>query len=336
MYDAVISGAGPVGLHLARKLEERGLDYAVLEDHGRVGSPNHCSGLISTNIASLIDIDRSFIEHEVRGAVLHGERRSAKFTKPRTAAYVIDREKLDTHMSRGINVKLNSGVRDFAFRKDHVLVETDSETLESRMLIACDGANSLVRKKLGLIPKEMITGIIAYTDLPDKGDHVDLWFDKQATDGFMWKIPRGSRTEYGMLGSRVRFSQLEDFFDIRGYEKSGGMIAIGPVKSYHERILLVGDAAAQSKPWSGGGVVYGLKCAEIAASVAAEAARRHDFSEAFLKRYEAGWKNAMGRQIALGMLWRRLFRGMSNSQIDLALAAAGKVPLLNRLDMDLI
>ena len=115
------------------------------------------------------------------------------------------------------------------------------------------------------------------------------------------------------------------------------MIPLGPPKTYFNRVLLVGDAAAMTKPWSGGGVIYSLTAAEIAASVIKQAKAASDFSEYFLKKYELIWKRKIGRHISAGMLGRAAFRRMGNRQLGLALRSANRVRfLMNKLDMDFL
>ena len=65
---------------------------------------------------------------------------------------------------------------------------------------------------------------------------------------------------------------------------------MGFQKTFFPRTLLVGDAASQVKPWSGGGVIYGFTCAGIAADVIKKAIEENNFSEEFLEEYEIRWK----------------------------------------------
>jgi len=337
MYDVIIAGAGPIGLYSAGLCKKAGLSFRILEEHGEVGKPNHCSGLISTNLGKLIEIRDDFIDHKAKGAFLHSNDRKVSLTKKNTAAYIINREKMDKALSKGIDIDFNTRLSDFTVRKDKVIVKTNRGELEASILLACDGANSLVRRRLGLHPEENLTGIIAIEKVRDVSDHVELFFDRdRLRDGFFWKIPRGTTTEYGMLGRNVKYSQLEGFFGIENYEKMGGPIAMGPVKSYHERILLIGDAAAQVKPWSGGGIVYGLKCADIAVKTVREALEIGDFSEHYLSRYEKRWKKAVGKQIRYGMIFRRWYKKTSNRNINAVFYLMRMLPFLNKLDMDLL
>ncbi len=84
-------------------------------------------------------------------------------------------------------------------------------------------------------------------------------------------------------------SYLENFLRSNPHVKerySGGMldfvvggIPIGPQKkTVSDGVLLVGDAAGQTKPTSGGGVYTGAFAAKIAGKVAAQAALEGDTS----------------------------------------------------------
>jgi len=268
-------------------------------------------------------------------------RKSMKLEKGGVAAYVINREGFDKLLAKRLDcsVMFKTPLDGFTVLDDRVMVRSGGKTFESLALLGCDGSNSLVRKQMQAKPKETLKGLIAVTGEKDDGEFVEMWFDKKVCDGFLWKIPRGSSVEYGMLGTGAKFEQLRDFFGLKGagkrHEKRGGIVPLGPPKTYYDRVLLVGDAAVQVKPWSGGGVIYSLKAAEIAANTLRQAKDTGDFSEAFLKMYEQGWKEAFGGRIRAGMLGRAVFRKMNNTQLNLAMRGLKRARfLMNKLDMD--
>jgi len=185
--------------------------------------------------------------------------------------------------------------------------------------------------------RNTVKGLIAIVDKTDRSNSVDLYFEKKILrDGFFWKIPRGRTTEYGVWGKNVKFADIEKYFGINKYEKFAGIIPIGPAKkSYAERVLMIGSSAGQVKPWSGGGVIYGLTCAEIAAKIIEKAFRFNDFSEASLKEYETKWGEKIGRQIKMGLLFRKFLEHSTDFQLDLALRT-GRMFNYGRVDMDFI
>ena len=66
--------------------------------------------------------------------------------------------------------------------------------------------------------------------------------------------------------------------------------------------MLVGEAAGQTKPITGGGINFGLRSAKILADTIL---RSSDEEEMFL-RYEEGWRAALWHNIKVGLLARRL------------------------------
>lgn len=340
MFDVIVVGAGPVGLYTAKLCEDLGYNVIVLEEHGKVGEPLKCSGLISRNIEKFFPgvMEWGVVDNEVDSATIHSPR-SELVLKKKNAAYVINRPKFDKKLEESVSSKilLNCKARSVAVRKDHVKVSTDRGTFEGEIVAGCDGTNSVVAKGLCVRPKGMIKGLIGIVNEKGCSENVDLYFDKEKLrDGFFWRIPRGRKLEYGMLGKDAKFSDLECFFGIKRYERSAGIIPVGSVKkSYFDRVLLIGDAAGQVKPWSGGGVIYGLTSARIASSVIEKAFEINDFGESVLREYESRWRERIGKQIGFGVFLRKLLKLSNNTQLDVFFRAC-RLADFGWVDMDFI
>lgn len=337
MHDIAVIGAGPAGLRSAALCERAGLDVLVLERKPEIGLPVQCSGLISRNLDRLVKPPGSCIEHRVRGAIVHGPGgREIRLEKPGTAAYVIDRAAFDGFLARQVRseVRLDTGVRRLHYSRGGVRLDTSGGPVRARAVLGCDGPRSVVARHFRSRPGELLQGVIAIEKKADRSKFVELWLDREVCDGFLWRIPRGRSVEYGMMGSRASFGRLEKFFGVGGgLERRAGMIPIGPGKSFFERSLLVGDAAAQTKPWSGGGVIYGLTAAGHAAQTLRGAFDRGDLSARALAGYEKAWKADFGRPIRMGLMARELYKRMGNRQLGFLLGRLSGMNL-NRLDMD--
>ena len=335
MHDVIVVGGGPVGLYAAGLCRKMGYDTLVIEEDSEIGKPLRCSGLISRNIEKFFpDIKKwGVIENTVDSAVIHSRKSELVLKRPR-AAYVINRSLFDKKIAKvaGCKIMLNCRVTGIKIKSDCAEISTDKGIVNGRMALVCDGPNSLFGGK-----RMVVKGLIAITKNESRASNVDLYFNKKLLhDGFFWRIPRYRTTEYGVWGSEVKFSDIERFFGIKKYEKFAGMIPIGPAKkTYGERLLLVGSSAGQVKPWSGGGVIYGLTCAEIAAKTVEKAFRFDDFSASLLSEYENTWKKALAKQIKIGLVFRKFLEHSTDFQLDVALKT-GKVLNYSWMDMDFI
>jgi len=101
-------------------------------------------------------------------------------------------------------------------------------------------------------------------------------------------------------------------------------------------ILLVGDAAAQVKPITGGGVYYGMKCGKIAGEVAARACLERNME--LLNGYEKRWQEEVGAEIAFGLKVHRLRCVLSDNDFDRMCRVLSKYDMIQRManrgDMD--
>ena len=79
---------------------------------------------------------------------------------------------------------------------------------------------------------------------------------------------------------------------------------------------MVGDAAGQVKPTTGGGIYYGLLCADIAANNLHRALDADDLSARNLASYEREWKKKLGRELKICYWARKFYEHLSDRQVD--------------------
>lgn len=251
-----IIGAGIVGLYLAWKLSEKGYKVTVFEKKEKIGK-EVCSGLISERILEFIPESKRLVQNQIESVLVHFPRRTinVKFSKK---FFAINRAELDKQVSdlaikTGAEIKLNSNV-----------TLPDIVTWEFEKVIGCDGANSVVRKYLGLSDPSFRLGILGYIPKRDFSNYVETWPTKS---GFIWKIPRGEEIEYGIAAKPDEARKnFDDFLNKNGLQLqkiNSAIIPQGLSIPKHPSITLCGDAAGLTKPWSGGGVVWGLTAADL-------------------------------------------------------------------------
>jgi geranylgeranyl reductase family protein len=320
MYDFVVVGVGPAGARFARRAATAGYDVLALEK-GTVGTPLACSGHVSPDVWGYVpDDDRMrLLQNEVRGARFHlggPGSRSYPFYRHEAVSNVIDRVELDRTLAAcarqaGADVREGHTVTDVDERADRVVVtataDGDTHEFDTRLVAGCDGPVSRVRRSVGIAePDELLHGVLAFDDEPDDADFVDVHLTVPRF--FAWRIPRGEAgVEYGLAappGADVTelFDVLQTEYGVETDRRCSGAIPVGPPDSVTaERTFLLGDAAAQTKPFTGGGILYGM----TAADVAAETIEPTDPST--LADYERAWRDELGREIRLGAWVRRAY-----------------------------
>jgi flavin-dependent dehydrogenase len=167
-------------------------------------------------------------------------------------------------------------------------------------------------------------------------DEVEIFLGKNVAPGFFgWAIPTGAtRALVGLLVEREANIRLEKLIAV--LEESGkisapegrfqyrGVTLASPKKTCVNRLLLVGDAAGQVKPLTGGGIYFGLLCADIAASTLHKAMDVTDFSAANLHSYEKEWKHLLGQELRLGGWASRIYGRLGDRTIDRVVETARK------------
>jgi flavin-dependent dehydrogenase len=105
--------------------------------------------------------------------------------------------------------------------------------------------------------------------------------------------------------------------DARIIRSRGGLIPLTPPRRpWGDNFLLVGDAAGQVKPTSGGGLYPLLVAARLCAKAALNALEKGDFSHSALESYRRDWSSALGSEIAREHLLRHFFVSLTAKEMD--------------------
>ena len=87
-------------------------------------------------------------------------------------------------------------------------------------------------------------------------------------------------------------------------------------KTYSDRVLVVGDAAGQVKPTTGGGIFYSLLASEIASGALEQALEEDKLSATRLGAYQKQWKTLLSNELEVGYSARRVFEYLGDSHIS--------------------
>jgi flavin-dependent dehydrogenase len=253
-----VLGGGVCGLYLASKLAKSGIETEVFEKNYFIGK-NCCSGLFSERLFDYIPESRELVKNVISQCFIHFPKKTLRLAFKKKF-YVIEHAKLDQLMAR--IAQKDTAVITLGKKIDQNAIDSLNHKFDR--IIGCDGALSVTRNYLGLPEPEYSLGIQAFVDQNDNTNCVETWATK---NGFIWKIPRGENQEYGIMEhpdvARILF---DGFLYQRGLETinlKSALIPTGFNLPANGTITLCGDASGLTKPWSGGGVVWGLTQARI-------------------------------------------------------------------------
>jgi digeranylgeranylglycerophospholipid reductase len=348
-YDVIVIGAGPAGCAAASECARHGLSTLCIEEHGTIGYPVQCAGLLSNAAFAECRVSERPVLNRVFGArVISGLGSEILIDAKIPKAVVADRGALDLEMAENA---ANSGAEFLlktaacGIRGTTLLIRGvhGHAEIPFRLLIAADGPRSTIARFHNMArAKTYLAGV--QVDLPHKCDPrlVEIYPDA-SPDFFGWMIPTGKdRVRIGLCGQsqvRERFAAF-----VKKYGKSSthyvtGTLPLGLMpKTYGPRTLFVGDAAGFAKPTSGGGVYTGIRSARHAASIAAACCETDTFTDTALAEYEHRWKADVGRELDLGFRIFQMRQTISAQEMDALIQALSDPEIVRTIvaygDMD--
>ncbi|MBU5689965.1 MAG: NAD(P)/FAD-dependent oxidoreductase [Candidatus Aenigmatarchaeota archaeon] len=351
-FDVIVIGAGPAGCKTAELIAGNGYKVLVVEEHDEIGKPVQCTGIDSHRILELSGVSEKIVLNKVKKARFYSESKNYLELNSKKWVYVIDRHKLDFEIAKkaiknGAEILTSTRFKDLNIEKDHVKVFTKNGSYTCKILVGADGPNSTVAKKANIdLPKNYLVGYQETIKGYFKENIVELWFGKNITpDFFAWVVPENEKWARVGLASKINaINYFRNFVDMRFHhilnkkDVLGGIIRYGLIKdSTYERILLVGDAASQVKPYSGGGIIYGLIGARFAANTCVEAIKSENYSHKFLNKfYDKQWKKKLSPAIKRGLILHKTLH-LSNRILDIGINMLKPFSnMLENLDMDLL
>lgn len=341
--EITIVGGGPTGLYLADLLAKKDIHVTVIEQHKKIGSPVQCAGLITPRVFEQFQIPSdNIIQNSISTAHIHSpNNKILTIGGDKIHAYSIDRKKFDQTIAtqaeqNGTTIINGEKVQSIQRVESHIETCTNKKrSIHSKAIVGADGPQSLVRDVFCFpAPQKFLKGIGAtLTDTSLDPSTVEIFVgNKVAPAFFAWIIPTNKKGTTARAGLCVPFDQspkkfFEQFLENKATKpflehanienQMAGLIPLGPLKqTSDDGVLLVGDAAAQVKPTSGGGIFTGLTCAQLASQTLLSATQTQNYSKQILTKYHTQWKKTIGRELSIGMKLHGLYSKFSDTQFN--------------------
>lgn len=290
--DLVVVGAGPAGSMTAKVAAEAGLEVVLLEKRQEIGDPVRCAeGVSKTGLKKLVEPDPSWISAEVKGARIRApDGTEIVISEDRAGAevgYVLERKVFDRALAQkaaeaGAKVMVKTRALGL-LREEGVTAGVsaafvgESLKIEAPLVIGADGVESKVGRWAGidtaLKPKDIETcAQFLLQDEKIDDEYCEFFLGNEiAPGGYVWSFPKGenlANVGIGVLGSKadsgtpmrlLREFVKENFPAGKVLEiMVGGVPVSGPIETTTaDGVILVGDAARQSDPITGGGIKIG-------------------------------------------------------------------------------
>jgi len=374
-YDVVVVGGRIGGSISSLFASKNDVDVLMIEKRQEIGSPVQCAEGTTFSTFETLEMkpSKKYICTEIMGAQVHAPDGSSFRVKEGmtdgnilnnktiSEGYVLDRRVFDKYLAiesakAGTDLMVKTTVKDLIRKEGKVcgvVVKHLGETIEIKadVVIAADGIESNLAYKSGLNSLKNPDDICSCAQYELVGLDIDpnlleFYFGRSvAPGGYSWIFPKGDGI--ANVGVGVRNSTETAYYYLKKFVSKfnatpvelniGGVPLSGPMdKTYNDGFLVVGDAAGQVDPITGGGIHITASCARTAGEVAAEAVKVENVSSMFLRRYDELWRDEFEDDLKISFKLRKSFDKLSDNDMNALAEFFGnnnleKIPKLSTL-----
>lgn len=256
-----------------------------------------------------------------------------------------------------LTVLQNTSLKDVTTSDTNVTVTTNhGEQFTASVIVGCDGAHSIVAKKLAgfKVDRKHYSGATRqyYKNIKGlEGNALEVYFLKGYLPGYFWIFPLSdneANVGFGMLSSTIADKKIdlkkcmheiinqipevaERFKDATALEDVKGFgLPLGS-KQYNlsgNRFMLCGDAASLIDPFSGEGIETAMESGKFAAEQILQSFSTDDFNSTTLKAYDKRIYKKMGENFKNHYYLQRLLG--DRVWLINALISFGNIPYIKK------
>jgi geranylgeranyl reductase family protein len=368
-FDVIVVGAGPAGATAAKLLGEAGVSTLLL-DKSVFPRDKPCGGGISARViqrfpylqVALANIPVNWVNKvylESPGGF------SVDYQSDDPLYLMIRRCEFDNLLfslaRKHVELRAPAMVRkvEVSAAGATVTVDVSGETREyqCKLVLGCDGANSIVARASGLrsgsVQTEYAIDMMEETPYEElnlaERDRMYIYYRIRSHYGYGYVFPKVSHVNLGVgfkldyylsklrgehyahhssfvrdLASKQLVAGRSNHLNFRAFP----LPISGPLpRTYTDRILLSGDAGGFVNALTAEGIYYAMVSGEHAARTAIAAVKSNNFTSPMLARYGQSWKQEAGVELEKSVSFQRLLLSDSN-RVDRVVKAASRNPML--------
>jgi geranylgeranyl reductase family protein len=309
----------------AREIAKKGYSVLVLEEGFEVGTPDHCGGLVSKSALNDMGIkptQKTFNSMINSALIFSPSGKQIEINSKKQEVVVVNRRELDKQVAlqaqqSGAEIRVKTSFKEKTKRG----VRTSIGEIGCKVLVDCRGVNALINdQRDGILSSAQYE---VYADWITNGK-VEVYFDQMKYPGFFaWIIPSEKGVgKVGVAGREINASNvIEKFLGSKGrystIRKIFAPIWIkGPIKNFVSGdVVIVGDAAGQSKPTTAGGIYSCGMGGILAGNAVTKYLETDEYSQ--LQQYQKFWHGKFGKEFEKQRLARKILEKIDNKTIDI-------------------
>jgi len=287
----VIIGAGPVGSYAGYLLAKSGHNVEIYENHPQVGLPIQCTGILTSDFDQFHLPMDNFLVNII--TVIEAYSPSNEKVSVNQKDYIVCRKRFDNYLA---NLAIKEGASVFVnhcfLRKEQekdkeqdkeqekdVLIIRDTlnkidKKISADITIAADGPLSPTAKAFGFFHtlRKNYYGIQGVVEGQFESKVTKTYFGNTICPGFFaWVVPESSTiARIGLYAEKDSQRYFTAFMNEHGFKAKEMQAGTIPIFSPEQKLqngncYVIGDASSYVKATTGGGIIPGMKQAEILA-----------------------------------------------------------------------
>jgi digeranylgeranylglycerophospholipid reductase len=351
--DVLVIGAGPAGSSAAKHAALNGADVIVIDKKSEIGAPKRCAEGVSKDGLKKLKIKPStrWVTKELSGVMMIAPNGTSVWlndekVKLPEAGYILERKVFDKHMAMdaaraGAKIMVKTIATGLRREGDSLIATLESMgeefEIKAKIVIGADGPESRMGRFLGLKttlkPKNMESCAqfeMVNVKMEDP-DAIEFHFGSVAPGGYAWIFPKGDDIANVGLGILITETDKSAYEHLLEFVKNcpatqnaqpvelniGGDPVGGMLKELvTDNFMLVGDAASQVNPLTGGGIIAAMEAGVYAGETAAKAVKDGDYSAKKLAKYQERCEENIGVKFERDLKVKDYLQSLSDEELN--------------------